>query len=114
MRNHPPMSAPKPTAMTVIWTATGCEPPVFLDERGRRRRWVLCAGAFAALASGLWLAALLAGAIGFSKLPPAAIAPHLLARGQRVVARARPARHPHLRLASTPRPPLGRARAVIE
>jgi hypothetical protein len=54
----------------VRWTATGHERPVFLDEHGLRRRWVLAAGALAGAASTLWLAALLAGAIGFSSLPP--------------------------------------------
>ncbi len=51
------------------WTATGHERPVFLDERGRRRRWVLAGGALAGAAAGLWLAALVAGAIGFATLP---------------------------------------------
>jgi hypothetical protein len=53
------------------WTATGHERPVFLDEHGRRRRWVLVGGALAGAASALWLAALLAGAVGFSTLPMA-------------------------------------------
>lgn len=52
-----------------VWTATGHEPPVFLDEHGRRRRWVLVGGTLAGGASSLWFAALVAGAIGFSTLP---------------------------------------------
>jgi len=51
------------------WTATGHERPVFLDEHGRRRRWVLAGGTLAGAAAGLWLAALIAGAIGFATLP---------------------------------------------
>jgi hypothetical protein len=52
-----------------VWTATGHERPVFLDERGRRRRWVLLGGVFAGGLSALWMGGLLAGAIGFSSLP---------------------------------------------
>jgi hypothetical protein len=52
-----------------VWTATGHEPPVFLDRHGRRRRWVLAGGTLAGAAAGLWLAALIAGAIGFATLP---------------------------------------------
>lgn len=52
-----------------VWTATGHERPVFLDEHGRRRRWVWLAGATAGGASAFWLAALVAGAIGFSTMP---------------------------------------------
>ena len=52
-----------------LWTATGHERPVFLDEHGRRRRWVLAGGPLAGAAAGLWLAALIAGAIGFATLP---------------------------------------------
>jgi hypothetical protein len=51
------------------WTATGHERPVFLDERGRRRRWVLVGGALAGVLAALWLAGLLVGAVGFSRLP---------------------------------------------
>lgn len=54
---------------SAVWTATGHECPVFLDERGRRRRWVLAGGVLAGGASAFWLAALVAGAIGFSTLP---------------------------------------------
>lgn len=52
-----------------VWTATGHERPVFLDEHGRRRRWVLLGGALSGGASACWLAALVAGAIGFSTMP---------------------------------------------
>jgi hypothetical protein len=52
-----------------VWTATGHEPPVFLDHHGRRRRWVLAGGTLAGAAAGMWLAALVAGAIGFATLP---------------------------------------------
>ncbi len=69
MRNHlQSMHRTRDTSPSV-WTATGRERPIFLDEEGRRRRWVLLAGAVAAAASALWLAALIAGAIGFSTLP---------------------------------------------
>lgn len=54
---------------STVWTATGRERPVFLDERGRRRSWVLAGGLFVGAASGFWFAALIAGAIGFSTLP---------------------------------------------
>lgn len=72
MRHHrrvhplPPRACP-PEASE--WTATGHEPPVFLDERGLRRRWVVATGALAAGGAGLWLGALVAGAVGFSTLP---------------------------------------------
>ena len=63
------------------WTATGHERPVFLDEHGRRRRWVLLGGALSGGASALWFAALLAGAIGFSTLPSLqTVSPLLAAR----------------------------------
>lgn len=52
-----------------VWTATGHERPVFLDEHGRRRRWVLAGGALAGGASAFWFTALIVGAIGFSTLP---------------------------------------------
>jgi hypothetical protein len=55
------------------WTATGHERPVFLDEHGRRRRWVLAAGALAGAAAALWLTALVIGAIGFSSLPSSSL-----------------------------------------
>jgi hypothetical protein len=54
---------------THVWTATGHERPVFLDEHGRRRRWVLAGGALTGGVSALWLGGLLAGAIGFASLP---------------------------------------------
>lgn len=60
---------PTPATPPTVWTATGHERPIFLDERGRRRRWVLLAGGVVAFASTLWLAALVAGSIGFSTLP---------------------------------------------
>src|ERR1700689_809234 len=56
-------------AQPTVWTATGHEPPVFLDHHGRRRRWVWAGGALAGAAAAFWLAALLAGAIGFATLP---------------------------------------------
>lgn len=84
------------------WTATGRERPVFLDEHGRRRRWVWVGGALAGAASSLWLAGLIAGGIGFSRLPlpPAPLAtrahlgaPHLDAQ-VRVRTRALSVSHP--------------------
>ena len=54
-----------------VWTATGHERPVFLDEHGRRRRWVLAGGALGGGVSVLWLGGLLAGTIGFASLPSA-------------------------------------------
>src|SRR5450759_2146335 len=62
-----------------VWTATGHERPVFLDEHGRRRRWVLAGGVLTGGASALWLGALVAGAIGFSGLPAISAAPRVLA-----------------------------------
>ncbi len=63
------LSTPGRRAADAIWTATGHERPVFLDERGRRRRWVLAGGVLAGTAAAFWFAALIAGAIGFSTLP---------------------------------------------
>jgi hypothetical protein len=62
-----------------VWTATGHERPVFLDEHGKRRRWVLLGGALAGGGSACWLGALVAGAIGFSSLPSMNTDTHLLA-----------------------------------
>jgi hypothetical protein len=59
----------QPSAQPTVWTATGHEPPVFLDHHGRRRRWVWAGGALAGAAATFWLAALVAGAIGFATLP---------------------------------------------
>jgi hypothetical protein len=53
----------------VVWTATGHERPVFLDEHGTRRRWVVLGGALTGGASAFWLGGLIAGAIGFSTMP---------------------------------------------
>jgi len=62
-----------------VWTATGHERPVFLDEHGRRRRWVLLGGVLSGSASALWLGALVAGAIGFSSLPAVGVQPGAIA-----------------------------------
>lgn len=62
-------SVPGRSVADTVWTATGHERPVFLDERGRRRRWVLAGGMSAGAAAAFWFAALVAGAIGFSTLP---------------------------------------------
>jgi hypothetical protein len=51
------------------WTATGQERPVFLDETGRRRRWVWAAGTLAAVAATAWFGALVTGPLGFDRLP---------------------------------------------
>jgi hypothetical protein len=51
------------------WTATGQERPVFLDEQGRRRRWVQTGAALTGGAATLWLTGLIAGAVGFGTLP---------------------------------------------
>jgi hypothetical protein len=64
----PPTGVPA-QEQPAIWTATGHERPVFLDERGRRRRWVWLGGALTGGVSALWLGALIAGAIGFSSMP---------------------------------------------
>ena len=56
--------------------ATGTERPIFLDETGRRARRVRAAGSAAAVAAGLWLAAIVGGSLGFGPLPagpPAAL-----------------------------------------
>jgi hypothetical protein len=52
-----------------LWTATGLEPQIFLDQTGRRARVVRLAGALAAMLGAAWLAALVTGALGFSNLP---------------------------------------------
>jgi hypothetical protein len=65
------------------WTATGHERPVFLDEHGRRRRWVLAGGVLAGGASAFWFTALVAGAIGFSTLPSVRVrAPFVVQRAE--------------------------------
>jgi hypothetical protein len=64
-----------------VWTATGCERPVFLDEHGKRRRWVVLGGALTGGASALWLGALVAGAIGFSTMPSLQERSSLVANG---------------------------------
>jgi hypothetical protein len=69
MQASPPDTHTHTHADAHWWTATGHERPVFLDEHGRRRRWVLAGGTLAGAAAGLWLAALIAGAIGFATLP---------------------------------------------
>ncbi len=69
----------QPHAGAHWWTATGHERPVFLDEHGRRRRWVLAGGVLAGALAALWLTALLVGAIGFSTLPLTHM-PRLVAR----------------------------------
>jgi hypothetical protein len=58
-----------PQGSETLWTATGHERPVFLDEHGKRRRWVWLGGALTGGASAFWLGALIAGAIGFSTMP---------------------------------------------
>jgi hypothetical protein len=78
-----------------VWTATGHERPVFLDEHGRRRRWVLFGGALASGASACWLGALVAGAIGFSSLPSMNTDTHLLAARPHVRYVAQTVRHRH-------------------
>ncbi|MGH2879778.1 MAG: hypothetical protein ACRDK4_09270 [Solirubrobacteraceae bacterium] len=62
-------AGPTATSGGEVWRATGLERPVFLDERGRRRRWVFVGGALTGGASALWLGGLIVGAIGFSNLP---------------------------------------------
>jgi len=62
-----------------VWTATGHERPIFLDEHGRRRRWVLLGGVLSGSASALWLGALVAGAIGFSSLPAIGVQSRMIA-----------------------------------
>jgi hypothetical protein len=52
-----------------VWTATGHERPIFLDEHGRRRRWMRLGGALTGGACAFWLGGLIAGAIGFSTMP---------------------------------------------
>jgi hypothetical protein len=52
-----------------VWTATGLERQIFLDQTGRRARLVGLGGVLAALLAGFWLAALVTGALGFANLP---------------------------------------------
>ena len=56
-----------------VWRATGMEKPVFLDERGRRRRLVRLGGALAVLLVTAWLALIVAGPLGFARLPGAVL-----------------------------------------
>ncbi len=78
----------------IDWTATGHERPVFLDEYGRRRRWVLAGGVLGGSASALWLGALVAGAIGFSTMPAIGVhAQHLIAARTAPLRTASAARH---------------------
>jgi hypothetical protein len=78
-----------------VWTATGHERPVFLDEHGKRRRWVLLGGALAGGGSACWLGALIAGAIGFSSLPSLNANARVLAARPHVRYVAQTARHRH-------------------
>ena len=55
--------------VTCVWDAAGREPPVFLDERGRRHRLLYPLGVLAVLATAGWVAALVLGATGFGGLP---------------------------------------------
>ena len=68
MSTHPP-APPDCSAADTVWTATGHERSVFLDERGRRRRWVLAGGASVGATAAIWFVTLIAGAIGFTTLP---------------------------------------------
>lgn len=52
-----------------VWTATGCEVPVFFDHRGHRRRWVAGSGGLAVLLAVAWVCGLVGGAVGFGGLP---------------------------------------------
>jgi hypothetical protein len=58
-----------------VWRATGLERPVFLDERGRRARLVRLGGALAALLVTAWLGLVVAGPVGFTRLPRVVTAP---------------------------------------
>jgi hypothetical protein len=58
--------APRPDA---TWTATGQEPPVFFDHRGRRRHWVAGGGGLTVVVAMMWVSGLVGGAIGFTRLP---------------------------------------------
>lgn len=80
MRNH--CARMDDRRSSTAWTATGHERPVFFDERGRRRRWVLGSGVFAGALAGGGLAALVAGAIGFSTLPSLSALPLSLAKAR--------------------------------
>jgi len=60
---------------TTVWRATGHEPPVFLDETGRRRRRMLALSAVGALVAALWLVGIVGGGLGFSGLPAVPGAP---------------------------------------
>jgi hypothetical protein len=75
------------------------ERTVFLDNTGRRARWMQAGGAHIAFLTACWCAALVAGSIGFGAMPslatatarrPAAVAPHSLA----ALNRHRQAEHP--------------------
>lgn len=52
------------------WDAAGRERPVFLDERGRRLRFLRPVGVLAVVLTAGWLAGLVLGATGFTTLAP--------------------------------------------
>jgi hypothetical protein len=52
-----------------VWRATGLETPVFFDERGRRAKLVRFGGACSLALVTTWLALVVSGPLGFTKLP---------------------------------------------
>jgi hypothetical protein len=107
MRNHAysvqPLAHIRRHGDETVWTATGHERPVFLDEHGRRRRWVLAGGALAGSACAFWLTALIAGSIGFSTLP--SMRAHSSLAAERAEARVvQVPRHRHTATAAGQRP----------
>jgi hypothetical protein len=52
-----------------VWRATGLETPVFFDERGRRAKLVRFGGACSLALVATWLALVVSGPLGFTKLP---------------------------------------------
>jgi hypothetical protein len=93
-------SPPSRSAADTVWTATGHERPVFLDERGRRRRLVLAGGVSAGAAAAIWFVTLIAGAIGFSTLPSLRAPVPLFAQRTEVRDIALDTRHRRVALAS--------------
>jgi hypothetical protein len=84
LRPHAREATPAPAHEPHVWTATGLERQIFLDQTGRRARRARIAGVAAAALSTGWLAALVTGAVGFASLPAVPSAGALAARGHRV------------------------------
>ena len=75
-----------PTTIDGGASSASAERTVFLDETGRRARWVRAAGTLIPLATAAWCAALVAGSAGFNAMP--AMVPSATERAARISAHA--------------------------